>query len=229
MTKCFEWEYLWKESSKVSFFFLTKSPAEVVDDLTVTLRCRGPSEEPRDVDDLVDHLVGNKLNDRPGPEVEGHWEGKPPVGKVVPDHAVPAARQAGGQGAHHLPGGGGDQVVRGGRSQLVSQQQLLPLPPASHLTRLAHDEFHSMVTLSYPELHQTTHRPNDHACQYQGKRTGPSGLVVVWPPPPNYWPSSSSRVTWDTWWHLLAPRTGIVQTHPPTVVINRHWKKQWST
>ena len=81
---------------------MTKSPAEVVDDLTVTFRCRGPSEEPRDVDDLVDHLVGNKLNDRPGPEVEGHWEGKPPVGKVVADYVVPAASQAGGQGAHHL-------------------------------------------------------------------------------------------------------------------------------
>ena len=112
-----------------------------MEDLTVTLRCRGPSEEPRDVDDLVDHLVGNKLKDRPGPEVEGHWEGKPPVGKVVADHAVPAACQAGGQGAHHLPGGGGGQVVRGGGSQLVGQQ-LLSLPPVYHLTRLAHDDFH---------------------------------------------------------------------------------------
>ena len=158
MTKKFE--YLWKESSKVSFFFLTKSPAEVVDDLTVTLRCRGPSEEPRDVDDLVDHLVGNNLNDRPGPEVEGHWEGKPPVGKVVADHAVPAACQAGGQGAHHLPIGGGGQVVRGGGSQLVGQQ-LLSLPPVSHLTTLAHDDFylifdgHSFRSWSTPYNSQT--------------------------------------------------------------------------
>ena len=154
-------EYLWKESSKVSFFFLTKSPAEVVDDLTVTLRCRGPSEEPREVDDLVDHLVGNNLNDRPGPEVEGHWEGKPPVGKVVADHTVSAARQAGGQGAHHLPWGGGGQVVRGGASQLVSQQQLFLLPPASHLTTLAHDDFslifdgHSFRSWSTPYHSQT--------------------------------------------------------------------------
>ena len=156
--KCLKLEYLWKESSKVSFFFLTKSPAEVVDDLTVTLRCRGPSEEPRDVDDLVDHLLGNNLNDRPGPEVEGHWEGKPPVGKVVADHAVPAACQAGGQGAHHLPGGRG-QVVRGGGSQLVSQQLLLP--PVSHLTTLAHDDFylifdgHSFRSWSTPYNSQT--------------------------------------------------------------------------
>ena len=124
-----------------------------MDDLTVTLRCRGPSEEPRDVDDLVDHLVvGNKLNDRPGPEVEGHWEGKPPVGKVVADHTVSAARQAGGQGAHHLPGGGGGQVVRGGGSQLVGQQLLLP--QASHLIALAHDTFHLIFNESQRSLFQ---------------------------------------------------------------------------
>ena len=125
-----------------------------MDDLTVTLRCRGPSEEPRDVDDLVDHLVGNKLNDRLGPEVEGHWEGKPPVGEVVADHAVPAACQAGGQGAHHLPGGRGGQVVRGGGSQLVGQQQVLLLPPASHLTTLAHDTFHLIFDESQWSLFQ---------------------------------------------------------------------------
>ena len=125
-----------------------------MDDLTVTLRCRGPSEEPRDVDDLVDHLVGNKLNDRPGPEVEGHWEGEPPVGKVVADHAIPAACQAGGQGAHHLPGGGGGQVVRGGGSQLVGQQQVLLLPPASQLTTLAHDSFHLIFDESQQSLFQ---------------------------------------------------------------------------
>ena len=99
----------------------------MVDDLTVTCRCRGPSDEPREVEDLNSDLyLPSVIWDQDHkPEVKGDGEREAAVG----NHVVPAACQAGGQVAHDVPAGGG-----GGEHLLLP-----PAAPAQQpLTALTH-------------------------------------------------------------------------------------------
>ena len=75
------------------------------------------------------------------PKVEGDREGESAVGKVVvvAHHVVPAAGQAGGQVAHHVP--------------VVANQHLLLVPPAAPAQ--------PFTALTHPPTHLST-QENSH-------------------------------------------------------------------